>query len=398
MAGIAALAFAYVMSQFYRSFMAVMTPTLSAELGMTNNQLSQALGAWFLTFALCQFIVGPLLDRFGPKLTGGLVFGLFAGSGTALFAISSAPWMVIAAMGLIGVGCSPVLMATFVIFRREYSPAQFATMSAFFIAFGNAGNLLGSSPLALAEQAYGWRIVVWGLFAVTAVIALGVLALVRNPPKLETGGQGAGSYRELLMMKPLWFIFPITAMSYAVIANMRGLWSGPYFDQVHNLDPASIGNLTFYVAIAMVVGSIVYGPLDRVLNSRKWVVFSGAAIMVFVLGLWVADPVASVSRTTWFLIILGLCGVSYPVIMAHGLAFVPARMTGRGATLLNFFSIGGAGAMQSVSGFVYDANAVPDVPVSGFNAVFWLYLGVLIVALVIYFFATDAKPDQVASS
>jgi len=396
MAGIAALAFAYVMSQFYRSFMAVLTPTLSAELGMTNNQLSQALGAWFLTFAACQFIVGPLLDKFGPKLTGGAMFGLFAGSGTALFAIASAPWMVVAAMGLIGVGCAPVLMATFVIFRREYSPAQFATFSAFFIAFGNAGNLLGSSPLALAEQAYGWRFVVWALFVVTVVIAVAVLALVRNPSQLDTGGKGSGSYRELLAMKPLWFIFPITAMTYAVIANMRGLWSGPYFDQVHGLNASQIGSITFYVAIAMVVGSIIYGPLDRILNSRKWVIVGGSAIMLVIMVLWVVDPVASVGRATWFLIVLGMCGVAYPVLMAHGLAFVPARMTGRGATLLNFFSIGGAGAMQSVSGFVYDASAVSQDPVSGFNGVFWLYLGLLTLAFVVYLFATDAKPDQVA--
>ncbi len=396
MAGIAALAFAYVMSQFYRSFMAVMTPTLSAELGMTNNQLSQALGAWFLAFAAFQFIVGPLLDKYGPKLTGGLMFGLFAGSGTALFAIASAPWMVVTAMALIGVGCSPVLMATFVIFRREYSPAQFATMSAFFIAFGNAGNLLGSSPLALAEQAYGWRSVVWGLFAVTIIIALAVVAMVRDPARVNMDGKGAGSYRELLMIKPLWFIFPITAMTYAVIANMRGLWSGPYFEQVHNLNASQIGTITFYVAIAMVVGSILYGPLDRLLNSRKKVILGGSFIMAIVMGLWVADPIASVDRTTWFLIVLGLCGVSYPVIMAHGLAFVPARMTGRGATLLNFFSIGGAGAMQSVSGFVYDANEVAAEPISGFNAVFWLYLGILTFALAIYLFSTDAKPDQTA--
>ncbi len=394
MAGIAALAFAYVMSQFYRSFMAVMTPTLSAELGMTNNQLSQALGVWFLAFAACQFIIGPLLDRFGPKRTGGLVFGVFAGAGTGLFALASAPWMIIAAMGLIGVGCSPVLMATFVIFRRTYSPAQFATMSAFFIAFGNAGNLLGTSPLALAEQAYGWRSVVWGLFAVTVLITLAVLALVRDPVKLDTGGKGAGSYRELLKIKALWFIFPITAMTYAVIANMRGLWSGPYFDQVHGLDAGQIGSITFYVAIAMVVGSIIYGPLDRIMNSRKWVIFGGSSIMAVVMVLWVVDPVSNVDRATWFLIVLGFCGVAYPVIMAHGLAFVPARMTGRGATLLNFFSIGGAGAMQSVSGFVYDANAVPEDPISGFNAVFWLYLGILVFSLTIYLFSTDAKPDQ----
>ena len=47
MAGIAALAIGYVLSQFYRSFLAVLTPALTTELGMTKVDLSVASGAWF---------------------------------------------------------------------------------------------------------------------------------------------------------------------------------------------------------------------------------------------------------------------------------------------------------------------------------------------------------------
>ena len=73
MAGIAALAIAYVLSQFYRSFLAVLTPALTAELGATKAQLSLASGAFFIAFALAQFAIGVSLDRFGPKRTASLV-------------------------------------------------------------------------------------------------------------------------------------------------------------------------------------------------------------------------------------------------------------------------------------------------------------------------------------
>ena len=69
MAGIAALALAYVLSQFYRSFLAVLTPALSAELGVTKADLSLASGVWFLAFAVSQFAIGVALDRFGPRRT-----------------------------------------------------------------------------------------------------------------------------------------------------------------------------------------------------------------------------------------------------------------------------------------------------------------------------------------
>src|SRR5690606_33919846 len=101
MAGLAALAIAYMLSQFYRAFLAVLTPSLIADLGATKTDLSIASGAWFIAFALSQFLVGVWLDRHGPKRTAALLLGICGGGGAFLFAIASAPWMVTAAMVLI---------------------------------------------------------------------------------------------------------------------------------------------------------------------------------------------------------------------------------------------------------------------------------------------------------
>lgn len=402
MAGLIALACAYIMSQFYRSFLAVLTPDLARDLAMTNNEMSQALGAWFIAFAIAQFLVGPMLDRFGPKRTAAVLLGVSGGSGTLLFALATAPWMVILAMGLIGVGCAPVLMAAMTLFRHGFDLRRFAFLSATFIAIGNAGNLLGSAPLAASTQLAGWRTVVLALFVVTVLIAIAVLVFVRDP-KLhstresndQTDGQAVsnGSYRALLADRRLWTIFPIMGLSYAVVANIRGLWAGPFFSSVHGLGTTEIGNITLVIALAMVVGSLVYGPLDTLLKSRKWVVFGGTFIMFVALLVWTFDPAGPVGRTTVLLGIIGLCGISYPVIMAHGMAFIPQNLSGRGLTLLNFFSIGGTGVMQSVSGFVYEATAQPGDPLRGFSAVLWLYVGTTAFALIVYLFAKDAPPQ-----
>ena len=52
--GIAALILAYVLSQFYRAFLAVLTPVLKADLGVTAADLASASGWWFLAFAAMQ--------------------------------------------------------------------------------------------------------------------------------------------------------------------------------------------------------------------------------------------------------------------------------------------------------------------------------------------------------
>jgi hypothetical protein len=79
--------------------------------------------------------------------------------------------------------------------------------------------------------------------------------------------------------------------------------------------------------------------------------------------------------------------------MAHARAFVPAHLTGRGVTLMNFFSIGGVGVMQFATGGVVTAYSVPDDPVPGYVALFSFYALAVGAAVLIYLFSRDARPE-----
>ena len=66
-------------------------------------------------------------------------------------------------MALIGIGCSPVLMASYYIFARSYSPARFATLAALTLGIGSVGNLIAAYPTAWAAETIGWRATLWVL-------------------------------------------------------------------------------------------------------------------------------------------------------------------------------------------------------------------------------------------
>lgn len=397
MAGLAALATAYVLSQFYRTFLAVLTPELTAQLGMTNTELSIASGAWFASFALMQFAVGVWLDRYGPRLTATMLLAFGGGGGALLFAAASEPWMVIAAMTLIGIGCSPVLMASVFIFARSFSAARLAILTSWLIGFGSAGNVIGASPLAAAAEAFGWREVMITLAAITLLNALAIFLIVRDPEKLPEDGVGRagfGGYLDLFKIRTLWFLLPLIAVNYAPSMGIRGLWAGPYLLEVHAAELLFIGHVTLIMALAMVAGNFIYGPLDTFFRTRKWVAVVGNLIGLVALVLLVMMPLASVWTVTVLFAIIGVSGASYGLLMAHGRAFLPPELTGRGVTLLNFFSIGGVGLIQFATGGVVAAASVPDDPVQAYVALFGFYAVLMAVALFIFLFAKDARPEQ----
>ena len=386
--GIFFLVLAYVLSQFYRAFLAVLSPVLQAETGATAADLALSSGLWFLIFAAMQIPVGVALDRIGPRRTASWLLGLAGGGGALVFALAQAPWHIHLAMALIGVGCSPVLMSAYYIFGRVYPAAVFATLAGAIIGFGTLGNLAGAWPLAFAAESFGWRQTVGGLAVVTLLVAVALWRFVLDPPALATRAEGRGSLMDVLRIRALWLILPLMFVNYVPAAGLRGLWAGPYLADVYGANASQIGLVTLAMAMAMVAGSFAYGPLDRVFGTRKGVVLVGnllGAVCMLALWFW---PVAGVWQATLLLAAIGLFGSSFPMMVAHGRSFIPPHLLGRGVTLLNLFGIGGVGVMQSLSSRVHGAVA-PVPPEAPYQAIFLLFGASLLIGCVIYLFARD---------
>ncbi len=386
-AGIVLLGLAYVLSQFFRAFLAVLSEILEADIGATPDDLAFASGIWFLVFAACQIPIGAALDSIGPRRTAGWLLLVGGGGGAAVFALATTPLHVTIAMGLIGVGCAPVLMASYYIFARVYPPAQFAVLASVMVGLGSMGNLVASYPMALAAELMGWRNALWGLSALCALVAFGTLALVSDPEKVL--GEQRGSLAQLLRIRALWFIFPLMGASYAFPGAVRGLWIGPYLADVFGADTGAIGQASLLMGLSMVLGALVYGFADKYSPSRKWLIAAGTGIAVVAAGLLSVLPASSVALSLICLCIIGFAGATYPVIMAHGRSFLPPHLIGRGVTMLNLFSIGGVGIAQFFSGRVYRAALPGDTVASPYVAVFVLFAVILAVGFVIYLFSSD---------
>ena len=386
--GLILLALAYVLSQFFRAFLAVLTAPLEAGLGLGPDVLATASGLWFLSFAAMQIPVGWSLDTLGPRRTAGWLLLVGGCGGAALFALAQSAIHIHIAMILIGVGCSPVLMASFYIFARTFPPSRFATLAALMIGIGTVGNLISSYPMAFAAETIGWRAAMWVLALGCGAVALGIFATVRDPEKPKD--EARGSLFDLLRMPALWLLLPIMFVNYAPIGAVRGLWIGPYLTDVFGMTVSQIGIATLAMSIAMIFGTLAYGPLDRILGTRKWVAFGGNAMTAALLVVLVVFSDANPWLSVVIMAAIGFFGASFPVIIAHARGFFPAHLTGRGVTLMNLFGIGGVGMMQFASGRIHTSwsGGSADAP---YVAIFAFLAISLAGGLVIYGFSRDTK-------
>jgi MFS family permease len=395
MATLIALYSAYVLSQFYRSFLAIVAPNLTRELGLGPAELGALSGVWFGTFAFAQFPIGWALDSFGPRRTLAAAM-LAAVLGAFLFAAAQGFAAMLVSMALIGIGCAPVLMASMFVFGRAYPPERFAILSSMILGIGALGVLAAATPLAYAVEVFGWRASLAAIGIVTAAATVAVFFLIEDPPPAKRAAQqDVSAWRDLvsiMALRPLWPLIPLTFFAYAVVAAERSLWIGPYLLEVHRLDPIPRGNGILAMSIAMSAGAILYGPAERLMRSPKLTVLVGSIVTGVAFTALGAAPGLSTASALVLLSIVGSFGMTYGILMTHARAFFPEHLLGRGITFMNFIFIAGAGLMQAISGlFMRAAGAAGTAPADAFGHLH-LAFGLMLLAATAIYVAAPSRP------
>jgi MFS family permease len=394
----------FILSQFYRSAIAVIAPDLTRELELSPEALGVLTGAFFLASAAMQIPLGVLLDRFGPRR---IVPSLLVASvvGAVLFASAESATGLTSGQFLIGLGCSGVFMGGFVVFSRWFAAEHFATVTSVSIAISTFGLLLSGTPLAAVVNQVGWRTAFLATGAVTAMLALGVFFVVRDAPAghpfysrtAETFGAALRGVGEVMTDRELHRILPLAFTSYASVITVRGLWGGPYLAHVHGLGPIERGNVLLVMSTATLIGMLAFGPLDRLLDTRKLPILVGGSSAVSALLALALLPSPPLWLATLLFCALGGFIAYFGLMLAHGRALFPDRLVGRAITVINFSAFVGVGFAQVSTGFLigwFPAEVDGTQPEAAFRLVFGFLAVMLAASLGIYTRARDVRPSE----
>lgn len=401
---VATLATAYVASHFFRAANVTIGLDLMRDLAIGPEALGALTGAFFFGFSAMQIPCGFLFDRYGPRRTiSGML--VLATLGAALFTLAPDWPTLLAGRALMGAGFGVMLIGSMVVISRWFPPDRFATMSSLVMSVGLLGNLAATSPLAWGSQAMGWRPIFAGVAAFTALASVAVWLVVRDaPPGHPFLARRAESPREMLrglaqaMRSPsLPFILALNFVNYACTFTIQGLWGGPYLREVHGLSIVASGNVLLAAVVAYQCGVLTVGPLDRVLDTRKWIAVAGTLAIAAILAALalLAQPPAWLAIAA--ILAIGFVSASSTMIMAHGRAIFPDHLIGRGMSTMNTSVMLGVACMQSLSGMILGAF-LPMADGSrseiAYRTLFGFMCVVLLAAVTVYAQAPDRRPSD----
>lgn len=209
--------------------------------------------------------------------------------------------------GLIGLGVSACLMASFKAFVLWFPAARLPALNGWVLAAGGLGALVATAPVEAALRVIDWR----GLFVVLAglscLVAAALLLAVPERDGDETAvGDWRAQWREIagLFRSPVfWRIAPGAVLSQSSFLSIQGLWAGPWLRDVSGLDKLAAANCLFWVAVAMVAGFLGMGQLayrltrhgipPLAVSASGMVLFMGVQLAILLdwgplLPLWIA--------------------------------------------------------------------------------------------------------------
>lgn len=394
----------FILSQFYRSSVAVIAPNLVEDLDLDAWKLSTVSASFFYAFALMQIPVGIFLDTIGPRITM-TVLTLVSVAGAFLFATGDSYHCLVFGRMLLGMGMACNFMGTLKLITIWFKPNEFATLSAVIVSAGTAGNIGAATPLVMMVQAMGWRNSFLTMSGLTLFLAFFFFVMVRDRP-----GQGAKSHLEnspsstnsqtpladyaedsakcadsplpsvkltlqrgctLLVRRDFWIIASSTFCRYGVFASVQALWAGPYLINVAGFSEVTTGNIILLLGIGMIIGSPISGYLsDHILHSRKKVIIPGLFGMAIILGIIIFLPQdAGVMTLSLLFFGFGLISSAGQVMYAHIKEQVPLESAGMAMTAINFFTMAGVAVflqgLGSLMKFLYPGTSLGPLAFKG---------------------------------
>ena len=389
------------LSQFHRSALGVIAPELSADLALSPAMLGAANGMFFAAILVMQLPVGIALDRLGPRL---VVAGLsmIAVLGLVLQGLATDGTTLLVARALIGIGCAASFMSAVVLCARWYAGGDMTLALSRIFALSQIGILLAGAPLAWLAGWLGWREAFLISALLTGLAALAWWRLVQNdPPHKPAPARKPESLREALRgqfsiwrLPGLSRVLALHLVAYAAAATVIGLWAGPYLADVHGLDAKARGRALAAMGLAMPIGLLLVGPLEKHFFSRAALITAGAALsalMLIGLALWPTPPLPVALGLLVGLIFFS----SYPVLLvteARGL--FPDHLVGRGATTVNMAQLVGSALLPLLVGIVIGFFPIEEAvrPEAAYRAGFAVLAGSLLLGLAGWLLLPRTKP------
>jgi len=338
-----------------------MVDDLMRDFSVSAAVLGNLSAFYFYAYAGIQLPVGVLVDRFGARRVLAIA-ALACGAGSALFGMAANIEIAYLGRLLVGLGAAFTWVGTLKIASVWFPANRFAMVSGLTLMLGMGGGIGGQAPLAAFVEMVGWRETMMVAAAVAGILALLILAVVRDGSGDHGEGPQPGQVRLLDGLKSAiarpqtWFVGAFGLFMAGPMLSFGGLWGVPYMTSVHGLDRASAGLMASTMMVGWAIGAPLSGWVSDRIGRRKPLMIGGALIALVTVSAVIYLPGLSIWTMRILLLINGITAGGMVVGFAVSREINLPHASGAALGIVNMMVMASGAVFQPLIGLLLDAN------------------------------------------
>lgn len=256
--------------------LAVVTEPLMASANINASHLGWLSACYFLSYTVMQIPAGLMFDKFSCR---NVMFfsALFCALGAIIFAYFPSNILTIyLARFLIGAGSAFPFVGLLIVaancFKEEHFP-MFVGITQILAALGA---LLGSAPLALMVNKFGWLTAMkYTAFAGIICVLLMIFGL-NILKKRQISKEKVNIFQNLKIIasnKQTWKIAAYAFFNWGPMIILSSMWGEPFLVEKLKITTTESAGIIQYLWIGLSIGSFFIGSITKSFKSQKTVMF-----------------------------------------------------------------------------------------------------------------------------
>lgn len=320
--------------------------------------------SFFYTYILMQIPAGMVIDLWGPRRVLKFAF-IICPLSVGWYAFSYHFWEGQMSRMIMGLTCSPAIIAAFCLGSRWFKPALFTLIVALTEFLALAGGVIGEGGLARSVFVFGWRETMMGVAVIGLLMVFLLLFIIQDYPDhdqplhnngmtfKETFKQTRKSLIKILKINPLWINGIYGGCVFAIFPAFAALWGIPYFQNRYGIsvDQSALVASTYFLGGC--IGTLTLGWMSVYITKRKPVMLWGALIAFFLSLTIIYIPHVPLWVMFILMLFFGFFCSTYPLSFALADHYVSHQSKGVAMGFTNMLCIAiGAPILQPLIGFL----------------------------------------------
>jgi len=324
----------YFFEFFLRIFLGTIAQDILHDFNLSPRQFSLLGSSYYFAFAIMQFPVGLIFDRFGIRFPMTIAIFLCV-LGTLGFSISHTFIEAFISRFFMGLGSAFAFVALIVLAYNWFPKKHLGFMAGLAQLLGAIGPLFAGAPLVFILQKMNndWRL----FLQITSYCGLFLTILfgffLRDKPEkqkkhlvlLENQQKLSHKLFSLLKKSQVWFIALFSGITYVCLPLLGAYW-GTLYMQARGFSLASSSFSVSMMWIGLALGSPLFGKFSDLIKQRKSILFLCAFIGLVSSSTLLILPKLPILIFSILFFLIGVAGSGQSLAFATIAEIVPKKM------------------------------------------------------------------------